>query len=385
MIWEVNRNMFIFLFKKTVKSPVLIISIIITSIFLLSDFMPYFQFFPIESEEDLIYMSNTGASGDFVKNIFLYDEETKIEKIVSFYNDILHNDLNLDHKEKEIIENKILKSKSYDEYLKGFTELFFYGANIGTHNKHQYYHDVLSNTSGENYLDVNKRIDDSLKNHRISEFFAMRFCDRVVIIWVFCTFAFITFTFSSLNNYRIKDILYPKAFKSSTFIFNNICIEIILLFAITFIQMIIFALLFCSHVKGVYDVNMFDFIKIYFIFVLPSIIVIVGILNFLYYVFDSPIIVFPIFYILQAFSSKVSPVYGYTINKTNFIIRYDTLFAPLSDIELNDLVFNRILMLIIFILLLPLMTYIFNLRRNGQVKFTVKLRRKNDKKEYKSI
>lgn len=372
--------MFKFLLKKTIKSKILIIFIVITSISLFSEFLPYFQFFPTTSESDFIKMSRTGGSSDFAKHLSLHDEKTQMNIIKNYYGDILKNDKELSLEEIDIIENKILKSKTVDEFYEADTILFFYAVDNKIESKYEKITEKLELVSGENYMDVNKRIEKSLETTNISTYFAMRYADRLLIIWSLCLFLFITFRFCTLNNNKIKELIYTKHFKSSSYVLKNISVELMVIIVITFIQMLIFAILFDWHVKGVYITNVYDYLEVYLIFIVPSLMIIVAIINFLYYLFESPVVVFPIYYIIESISSKISPELGYTINKTNIILRYDTLFESLSKIEYQTIIMNRINMLILFVMLLPMMIYILDKKRAGKYKIKLFKRRfKNDK------
>ncbi|WP_427340896.1 hypothetical protein [Caloranaerobacter sp. DY30410] len=373
--------MFKFLFKKSISSVILIVLIVITSIFLFDEFRPYFQYFPITNNEELMKMANTGGSSDFVKALYTYDDETKLTIIRDYYSKILENDDSLSLGERNIIENKILKSQTIDEFYQAYTDLFYYAIDIGTDAKHEAYFNKLERLSGEDYSDVNKRIENSLEKHRISYYFAMRYADRLMIIWSLSLFVFITFRFSVLNNKKVKYLIYPKSFKSYSYILNNIAVEFLIVLIVTSVQMFSFAFLFNWHLKGTYVTSIYDYVQVYLLFVVPSLLIIIGFINFLYYLFDSPFVAFPIYYIVESLSSKISPELGYTINKTNLIIRYDTLFEPLTAVEYNDLIINRIIMISMFIILLPVMFYILDKKRVGMFNFKLSIRGiKNEQK-----
>ena len=70
-------------------------------------------------------------------------------------------------------------------------------------------------------------------------------------------------------------------------------------------------------------------------------------------------------------SSKIDPVSGYTINKTNLIIRYDTLFQSFSVVEQRDLLLNRGFVGLVSILLIFTAVIVFHQKRLG--KFEIKL------------
>ncbi len=373
--------MFRFLLKKTMKSSIFIIIVIITSISLLSEFMPYFQFFPIDSQEKLNCMSNVGGSSDFVRSLSSYDEETQLKIAKDYYHNILANDKSLKSGEKEIIQNKILESSNMDQFYDAYTALFYYSIDIGTDAKHEAYFDKLDKMSGDNYINVNERIDNSIKDYKISYYFAMRYADRLVIMWSMLLFVFVTFRYCTMNSEKVRSLIYTKSFKSGEYVIKNIGIEFLVVSIVAFIQMFIFAFLFDMHVKGVYATDIYDYVKIYFIWVLPSMAILITVINLLYYIFDSPIVVFPIYYIIESTSSKISPDFGFAINKTNLIIRYDTLFQPLSYVEQNDLMINRIIMISIVLIIIPIMIYIMKKKRLGNYSLKIKIwERKNGKK-----
>ena len=149
--------------------------------------------------------------------------------------------------------------------------------------------------------------------------------------------------------------------------------------------MFIFAFLFDLHVKGIYSTDIYDYVKIYFIWVLPSLVILIATINLLYYIFDSPIVVFPIYYIIESISSKISPDLGFTINKTNLIIRYDTLFQPLSYVEQNDLTINRIMMISMTLIFIPTMVYIMETKRLGNYSLKIKIWGHKDGKKLSNI
>lgn len=373
--------MFGFLLKKTVKSNIFIIIVLITSLSLLSEFMPYFQFFPIDSQDKLNHMSNVGGASDFVRCLSSYDEETQLKIAKDYYSNILVNDKSLKSGEKEIIQNKILESSNMDQFYDASVELFYYSIDIGTDAKHEAYFNELENTSGANYIDVNERIDDSIKDYNISYYFAMRYADRLVIMWSMLLFVFVTFRYCTMNGEKVRNLIYPKPFRSRKYVLENIGIEFLAVSIVAFIQMFIFAFLFDMHLKGVYVTDIYDYVKMYFVWVLPSLAILITIINLLYYIFDSPIVAFPIYYIIESISSKITPNLGYTINKTNLIIRYDTLFHPLSYVEQNDLMINRIIMVSMIIIFIPIMVHIMGKKRLGN--YILKIRiwgQKNGKK-----
>lgn len=367
--------MFCFLLKKTLKSKVLIALVIVTSIFLLNEFLPYFHFFPIENQKNLMSLSNVGGCNDFVQKLYKHDEQKQIEIIKSYYKEVLEKDNQLTIEERKLIENGIMKVKTVDEYYEEYTELFFYTYKIGTSDKLDYYHEQLTKFSGENYLDANRRISKLVKDYNLSYFFSMRYADRLVVIWSMFLFLFVSYRYCSQNNRKLRGLIYPRAYKSVRYVLTNIGVEIIAICIFTAIQMFSFGIFFDLHVSGVYDTSIMDYVKVYFVFIVPSIAIIIGILNFLYYVFDSPVAVFPIYYVIDSMSSKIKNN-GFVINKTNLILRYDTLFKPLTDVQLNDILINRIIMITALLVLIPCMTYILDKKREGKIDIKLSMRRK---------
>lgn len=347
--------------------------------------MPYFQFFPIDSQDKLNHMSNVGGASDFIMHLSSYDEEMQLKIAKDYYSNILAHDKSLKSGEKEIIQNKVLESSNMDQFYDAYTELFYYSINIGTVAKHEAYFNELENTSGDNYIDVNERINNSLNDYKISYYFAMRYADRLVIMWSMLLFVFVTYRYCTMNSDKIRSIIYPKSFSSWEYVIKNIGIEFLVIFIVTFIQMFIFAFLFNMHVKGVYVTVIYDYVKIYFIWVLPSLAILITIINLLYYIFDSPMVTFPIYYIIRSISSKISPGLGFTINKTNLIIRYDTLFQPLSFAEQNDLMINRIIMISMVFVLIPIMVYIMEKKRLGNYSFKISIWGHKNGKKLKNI
>lgn len=374
--------MFKFLLKREFKSPVLIAVVVITSFFLVIQFSAYFKYFPINSEEQFQKMHNAGGAYDFSSSIYTHDEQTQLVLMKEYYSNILNSDKELTVEQRTIIENKILKVENIDEFYNEYTEFYFYCVDNGGSEKQENYYNNLIDFSGDDYNDVNQRIDNSIKDCNISKYFSMRFADRMIVIWSLCIFLFITYRYYFFNRSKVKDLIYPKAFKSSRHIINNIATELLSLIIITSIQMFAFALLFDNHLKGFYSTSIYDYIQVYLVWVVPSLAIIIGLLNFLYYLFDSAIVVFPIYYIIQAISSKVSADVSYVINKTNIIIRYDKLLEGLTTVEYNNIAINRIIMISLFIILIPLMVYILNMKRNGRLNFKLILRRNRSGQKY---
>jgi len=234
-----------------------------------------------------------------------------------------------------------------DEFYIGYGELFHLAVDNNTYEKHERNYNHLIDFSGENYQDINIRIDKSLKNHDISYYFAMRFADRLVVIWSLCLLVFITYRYTMLNKKGVKDMVYSKRFNSMTYVLKNIGVELFCISLVTFIQLMIFGLLFHYHIAAIYSSNIIDYLLVYLTIIFPSLLVIITFVNLLYYIFESPVIAFPIFFIVESLASKVIDR-GFEINKTNFIIRYDTLFESFNAAEQNDLIINRVLMVFLY-------------------------------------
>ena len=166
--------------------------------------MPYFQFFPIDSQEKLNHISNVGGASDFVKSLSYYDEGTQLKIAKNYYSNILANDKSLKSGEKEIIQNKILESSNMDQFYEAYTALFYHSIDSGTNAKHEAYFHKLQNTSGDNYINVNERIDISIKDYNISYYFAMRYADRLVIIWSMLLFVLVTFRYCTMNGEKVS-------------------------------------------------------------------------------------------------------------------------------------------------------------------------------------
>ena len=361
--------MFWFNFKKSVISPVIIIIIVITSLFLISEFYGYFTGFPIENQADLEKLAKVGSSTDFVKRLYAFDTDTQLQKIYKYYTNIVETDSELSILEKNIIQNKILTSKNYDEFMLAYTDLFFEGAKHGMELKHQNYLDILLETSGESYQDVNRRIKDSLKENKISYFFALRFSDRLMMIFMLSIFVFTSFRFYAFNQSRMEGLFWTKSYSNIKYIIVNYIVEIFILLLIAGIQMLLFAFIMNLNLGNNYSVSLSDYVWSFCVLIIPSFIVLISILFLLNHLFNSVMITFPIYFIIGFLSSKIVPELGYTINKSNLIIRYDTLFEPLSKIELYDLTFNRVLMLFISVLFIIFSTLVYNMRRNGVYQF----------------
>ena len=359
--------MFLFAIKRYLKSPLTWILILVTSIFLGMEFEPYFDFFPIQSEQELVRMADTGGASDFVKTLDHYNEEEQLKKIKTFYQRILDTDEALSDGERRLIESEFLTLSSIDGLYDAFNNIYFYAVDFGREDIHQAYFDRLTLTSGETYLDVNKRIDRSLINNRVSEYFSLRFADRLMIIWVLPLFVFVSFKYYSMHYKDSKELVYCKQIRSFKFILANIFAEMSVVSVFTFSQIMVFGILFNMHINDFYTTSIRDFTFTYAFIVLPTLFVLIALLNVLYYIFESAIVVFPIYYIITKLSSKIDPVSGYTINKSNLIIRYDTLFQSFSEIEWKDLLFNRGFVSTLAIILIFVTVLVFDEKRLGKL------------------
>lgn len=363
--------MFLFSIKRYLKSPLLWVLVLVTSIFLGMEFEPYFDFFPIQSEQELVRMADTGGASDFVKTLDHYSEKEQVQKIKTFYQRILQTDEDLSDGERKIIEEEFLTLSNIEALYDAFNNIYFYSIDYGREDLHQAYFDKLTLTSGETYKDVNARIDQSLINNRISECFSLRFADRLMIIWVLPLFVLVSFKYYSMHYKDSKELTYCKQIRSSKFVLANIFAEMFMVSMLTFAQIMVFGIFFNMHIQDVYTSSISDFIFTYAFIVLPTLLVLIALLNVLYYIFESAIVAFPIYYVITKISSKIDPVSGYSINKTNLIIRYDTLFQSFSELEWSDLIFNRGFVTGVSILLIFITILVFNQKRIGR--FEIKL------------
>jgi hypothetical protein len=362
------------LLKKSRFSFVVILIAVITSLFLYNEFSNYIRYFPIDSQDELVQLSQVGGASDFVRLFYRQNEEDQLQIMKAYYAKIISSESEFNEDEEDFIRDKYLSSETMDVFRKHHSDMYFSALEKGREHIHERYYLNLEAVSGESFEDVNERIAQANKEGNVSKYFAMRFMDRQGIIWGICLFALGMYMHVTLFSHKHLSLMYAKSFASYKYILNICLTQFIIILTISFIQMLTFALVFTKVTNSVYVSLVSDFISVYLLWFIPSMVIAMMVINFLYMVFKNSLLVFPLYFIFFSISSKISDE-GFTIELFNLFLRYDTLFENLTALQVSTIFYNRIIMCTLSIMLFIFTAKIFDSTRNGSYNFELRFGR----------
>lgn len=282
-------------------------------------------------------------------------------------NAVNEGDITIQNNEKSDKKAKFISQISYDKFkerMREVEEILGNGSSYSMDSLIRYY-----GIEEMTFDEAKNEFTTMLKTDKITGSFARLYCDIVSsVVGILPAFLAMFLWFKDLSA-NGNELIYTRKISSIKLVFIRfitgvilVLIPIIVLSFESLIKLIGFAN------KNNYTIDYFAYVKYIFIWILPTIMIVMSLSTFLTILTDSPIAVF--IQLIWWFIDRGMTALSGDTKIFTLMIRHNTLFEQDVIIkQFNTIIINRLMYVLLSIILVIIASFILNKKRSGKFDF----------------